>query len=274
MSIATAVLARTGIMRMRMVEKRKKMEIKAFLIVCPLVFLAGFIDAIGGGGGLISLPAYVLAGLPVHQAVATNKLSGATGTLISTLRLCRHGRLNLSLILPAIVLAVSGATAGSKLSLYVEERILKQMLLIVLPVVAFFVLRKNSFAAAKEQSGSKAKTFLVSWTAALLIGLYDGFYGPGTGTFYMIVFMAFAHMSSMDAAVNTKILNLTSNLTSLIVFLWHGECVFLLGICASLFSIAGNYLGAGMVLKNGSKAIRPVILFVLLLLFLKVLTEL
>lgn len=148
------------------------------------------------------------------------------------------------------------------------------MLLIVLPVVAFFVLRKNSFAAAKEQSGSKAKTFLVSWTAALLIGLYDGFYGPGTGTFYMIVFMAFAHMSSMDAAVNTKILNLTSNLTSLIVFLWHGECVFLLGICASLFSIAGNYLGAGMVLKNGSKAIRPVILFVLLLLFLKVLTEL
>ena len=250
------------------------MNITSFLIVCPLVFLAGFIDAIGGGGGLISLPAYIFAGLPMHAAVATNKLSAATGTLISTTRLCHHAKIDFKLIIPAVFLAMTGATAGSRMSMLVDEKILKQMLILVLPVVAFFVLRKNAFATEQTVKCSRIRTLAVSWMAAVLIGMYDGFYGPGTGTFYIIVFVTFAHLSSMDAAVNTKILNLTSNITSLIVFLWNGECYILLGLCASLFSIAGNYLGAGMVLKNGSKAIRPVILLVLGLLFIKVVTEL
>lgn len=245
-----------------------------FLIVCPMVFLAGLVDSIGGGGGLISLPAYILAGLPMHGAVATNKLSSTTGTAISTIRLCRHSKIDFKLIIPAVALAISGALCGSRMSMLVDEKILKQFLLIVLPVTAFFVLRKNAFATEKEGTVSRKKTFLVSWIAAVLIGLYDGFYGPGTGTFYMIVFMSFAHLSAMDAAVNTKILNLTSNLTSLIVFLWHGECYIVLGLAAAVFSIAGNYIGSGMVLKNGTKVIRPVIVIVLALLFVKVLTEL
>lgn len=250
------------------------MSITTFLIVCPLVFLAGFVDSIGGGGGLISLPAYILAGLPMHGAVATNKLSSSTGTLISTIRLCRHSKIDFKLILPAVFLAISGSFAGARLSLVVDETILKQFLLLVLPVTAFFVLRKNTFATEKQVKISRMKTILVSWTAAVLIGLYDGFYGPGTGTFYIIVFLSFAHMSAMDAAVNTKILNLTSNLTSLVVFLWNGQCYLLLGLVASIFSIAGHYLGSGMVLKNGSKAIRPIILLVLCLLFIKILVEL
>lgn len=250
-----------------------ELDITSFLIVCPMVFLAGFIDAIGGGGGLISLPAYIFAGLPMHAAVATNKLSAATGTLISTTRLCRHAKIDFKLIVPAVFLAMAGATAGSEMSMLVDEKILKQMLLFVLPVVAFFVLRKNAFASEKVEECSRIRTILISWLAAVMIGMYDGFYGPGTGTFYIIIFVTFAHLSSMDAAVNTKILNLTSNITSLLVFLWNGECYILLGLCASLFSIAGNYLGAGMVLKNGSKAIKPVILLVLLLLFIKILTE-
>lgn len=250
------------------------MMITTFFIVCPLVFLAGFIDAIGGGGGLISLPAYVLAGIPMHSAVATNKLSSSTGTVISTIRLCRHSKIDFKLILPAVFLAISGSFAGARLSMIVDEKILKQFLLIVLPITAFFVIRKNAFAEEKEVAVSRGKTLAVSWIAAVMIGLYDGFYGPGTGTFYIIVFMAFAHLSAMDAAVNTKILNLTSNLTSLVVFLANGQCYILLGLAASVFSIAGHYLGSGMVLKNGSKAIRPIIILVLCLLFIKVITEL
>lgn len=247
----------------------------SFLIVCPMVFLAGFIDAIGGGGGLISLPAYILAGVPMHGAVATNKLSSAIGTTISTIRLCKHSKVRWKMILPAIALAICGASVGSNLSRIVDERILKSMLLIILPITAFFVLRKNAFAQEKENIKiSDKRTYLVSWIAAVLIGMYDGFYGPGTGTFYIIIFMSFAHLSAMDAAVNTKLLNLTSNLTSLAVFLIHGDCLLLLGLVASVFSIAGHYLGAGMVMKNGSKIIRPVILIVLTLLFIKVISEL
>lgn len=249
------------------------MSITTFLIVCPMVFLAGFVDAIGGGGGLISLPAYILAGIPMHGAVATNKLSSSTGTLISTIRLCRHSKIDFKLIVPAVVLAVTGSFAGARLSLVADEKILQQFLLVVLPVTAFFVLRKNAFATEKEGQCSRRRTLIVSWLAAVLIGMYDGFYGPGTGTFYIIVFISFAHLSAMDAAVNTKILNLTSNITSVIVFLWHGECYILLGLVASAFSIAGHYLGSGMVLKKGSKAIKPIIILVLCLLFVKVLTE-
>lgn len=159
------------------------MNITSFLIVCPLVFLAGFIDAIGGGGGLISLPAYIFAGLPMHAAVATNKLSAATGTLISTTRLCRHAKIDFKLIIPAVFLAMTGATAGSRMSMLVDEKILKQMLILVLPVVAFFVLRKNAFAMEQTVKCSRIRTLVVSWMAAVLIGMYDGFYGLGNVIF-------------------------------------------------------------------------------------------
>lgn len=249
------------------------MELSSFLIVCPLVFLAGFIDAMGSGGGLISLPAYVLAGVPMHAAVATNKLSACAGTIFSTARLCKHWKIDWKLIFPAIFFTLIGSSGGAQLSMRIDESILRNMMLVILPIVAFFVLRKNSLVAESEQRISRKKELVISWTAALVIGLYDGIYGPGTGTFLLIVFLGLAKMSAMDAAVNTKIINLTSNVASLVTFLICDQIWIPLGLAASVFSIAGHYLGAGMVLKNGTKVIRPVIILVLILLFIKILTE-
>ena len=107
-----------------------------FLIVCPMVFLAGFVDAIAGGGGLISLPAYLLAGVPMHQAIATNKLSSATGTTISTIRYCRNTKVDWSIAGPAIVLSLIGSSIGAKLTMMMPESVLKVVLLVVLPVTA------------------------------------------------------------------------------------------------------------------------------------------
>ena len=243
-----------------------------FLIVCPLVFLAGLVDAIGGGGGLISLPAYILAGVPMHAAVATNKLSSATGTLISTIRLCLHSKVDFLLAVPAIFLAYMGSSMGARLSMLIQESVLKAVLLVILPITAFFVIRKDALSSGTEGSCSRRRQLIIAWMAAVLIGLYDGFYGPGTGTFYIIIFMSFAKMTTMEAAVNTKLLNLTSNLAALVTFLLHGQVWIMLGLAASVFSIAGHYLGAGMVLKNGSRVVRPIILVVLCLLFIKVLS--
>lgn len=248
------------------------MEYSTFLIVCPLVFLAGFVDAIGGGGGLISLPAYILAGVPMHAAVATNKLSSATGTLISTIRLCLHLKVDFLLAVPAIFLAYMGSSMGARLSMLIQESVLKAVLLVILPITAFFVIRKDALSSGTEGSCSRRRQLIIAWMAAVLIGLYDGFYGPGTGTFYIIIFMSFAKMTTMEAAVNTKLLNLTSNLAALVTFLLHGQVWIMLGLAASVFSIAGHYLGAGMVLKNGSRVVRPIILVVLCLLFIKVLS--
>ena len=118
--------------------------IYTFLIVCPLVFLAGFVDAVAGGGGLISLPAYLLAGVPVHNAVATNKLSSATGTLISTVRLCKNKFVDWILVLPCIPMALLGSSIGAHLALIASDKLLRYMLIPVLPVVAFYVLRKKN----------------------------------------------------------------------------------------------------------------------------------
>lgn len=245
-----------------------------FLIVCPMVFLAGFVDAIGGGGGLISLPAYFLAGVPVHHALATNKLSSATGTVISTIRICKNTIIRWKLAVPAICLALLGSHIGTRLTMLVDEQILKHVLMVVLPVVAFFVLRKNSLVSEKEERLSERREAVTTWIGAFLIGGYDGFYGPGTGTFMIIVLLGFAHMTSMEAAAYTKLVNLSSNIASLVTFLLGGQVVIVLGLAAGIFSIAGHYAGSGMVLKNGTKIIRPIILVVLALLFVKIIFDL
>ncbi|MEZ3503483.1 MAG: TSUP family transporter [Lachnospiraceae bacterium] len=245
-----------------------------FLIVCPMVFLAGFVDAIGGGGGLISLPAYYLAGVPIHHALATNKMSSASGTIISTIRICRNAVIRWRLAVPAVALALFGSAIGTRLAMLTDERILKHVLMAVLPVVAFFVLRKNSLVSEKAERLSARKEAAITWIGALAVGAYDGFYGPGTGTFMIIILIGFARMPSMEAAAYTKLVNLSSNVASLVTFLFSGQVVILLGLAAAVFSIAGHYAGSGLVLKNGARIIRPIILAVLALLFLKLIFDL
>lgn len=245
-----------------------------FLIVCPMVFLAGFVDAIAGGGGLISLPAYLLAGVPMHQAIATNKLSSATGTTISTIRYCRNTKVDWSIAGPAIVLSLIGSSIGAKLTMMMPESVLKVVLLVVLPVTAVFVFRKNALVEKQSGSVSHRRMLLITWIAALAIGCYDGFYGPGTGTFLILVMVGLAKMDMMQAAANTKLINLASNISALAAFLIGGKVVLTLGLAASVFSIAGHYTGSSMVMKNGTKIVKPIILVVLVLLFLKVIFDL
>ena len=241
--------------------------IYTFLIVCPLVFLAGFVDAVAGGGGLISLPAYLLAGVPVHNAVATNKLSSATGTLISTVRLCKNKFVDWILVLPCIPMALLGSSIGAHLALIASDKLLRYMLIPVLPVVAFYVLRKKNMDEI-----ARKKQILLCAVCSLAVGCYDGFYGPGTGTFLLLLFTGLGKMSVAKASGTMKVTNLSSNVAALVVFLLSGKIVIMLGIAASVFSIAGHYTGAGMVMKNGSRIIRPIILIVLALLFIKIIS--
>ena len=242
----------------------------SFLIVCPLLFLAGFVDSIGGGGGLISLPAYLLAGLPVHRAIATNKLSSACGTSLSTFRFLRHGLINLKLAAPSVAAALAGSSLGAQLSLMVSEDVMKYILFAVLPLAAFFVLNRHLFRDYGGKAEVTRRTVAVCILAAFIIGGYDGFYGPGTGTFLIIAFTVFAKMSVSSANAQAKVINLTSNISSLAVFLLNHQVVFLLGLAGAVCNMAGNYLGSGLAMSRGSKIVRPVILAVLLLLFLKI----
>lgn len=244
---------------------------QTFLIVCPFLFLAGLIDAIGGGGGLISLPAYLIAGLPPHAAVATNKLSSTCGTTLATLRFIKNGLVNLKLAIPSVIAAIIGSSIGANLSLLIKEEIMLYIMVAILPICAFLVLNKKLFHDGGENEITlDRRTYITATIAALIIGMYDGFYGPGTGTFLIIAFTVFAKISMKTANAQAKVINLTSNITSLIIFLINGEVLFSVGIVAAACNMLGGYIGAGLVMKNGAKIVKPSIIFVLLLLALKV----
>ena len=243
-----------------------------FLIICPLLFLAGLVDAIGGGGGLISLPAYLLAGVPVHNAIATNKLSSACGTTLTTVRFIRQGLVNWKIAVPTIVFAMLGSSLGANLSMKTDESVMKNILFVVLPIVAFVVMNPKMFRDnADAEIVLNGKLWVTAILSSFLIGIYDGFYGPGTGTFLIIAFTVFAGLSLRSANAQAKIINLTTNLTSLTIFLMSGQAIILLGLAAAACNMAGNYVGSSLAMKQSSKVTRPVIIFVLILLFLKVL---
>lgn len=248
-----------------------------YLIVCPLVFLAGFVDSIAGGGGLISLPAYIIAGVPTHMAIGTNKLSSAIGTVISTGRYLKNGYLKGSRLIKLAIFAVLasflGSTLGSRLSLLVDDKILRNMMIVVLPVVAFYVMRNQDLGENSNRNPlPDGRLYAVVLGAALVIGVYDGFYGPGTGTFLLLVLTGAARLPVREASAMTKVLNLTSNVAALTTFIGSGSIVYPLGLAAAVFSIAGHYTGSGLVVRNGRKIVRPVILIVLAILFVKILS--
>lgn len=227
---------------------------RAYWIVCPLLFLTGFVDAIGGGGGLISLPAYLFAGLPIHSAIATNKLSSACGTSLTTIRFIRNGLVSVRLAVPSVIAAMIGSFCGARLSLMVQEDVMRQVLLIVLPVAAFFVLNPHLFPDRETASLSlNRRTYVTAVIAAFVIGAYDGFYGPGTGTFLIIAFTVFAKMSVRSANAHAKVINMTTNVTSLVVFLHSGQVLIVLGLAGAACCMLGNYIGSGLVLTKGDR---------------------
>ena len=250
-----------------------QLTVQMVLIAVVGVFLAAFVDGIAGGGGIISVPAYLLAGLPPHLTLGTNKLSSCIGTAVSTGRYIKGGLIDWKRGIPAVLLALLGAHVGTRLQLIVDENWLKWMLLIVLPLVAFAVLRDKRLP---EEPGEIAprRQMLIVWAAALLIGCYDGFYGPGTGTFLLLIFCRLGRMDLRTASGNVKLVNLASNIGALVTSLLSGKVFLALGLIAAAVSMLGHFLGSGLAIKDGSKIIRPIILLVLALLAVKIVSEL
>jgi len=245
------------------------------LIICVGVFLAGFMDAIAGGGGIISLPTYLMAfhGLPFYYAFGTNKLSSCVGTFFSTARFVKNGLVKWKLFAPSIAFALLGSAGGTWLQHHTPDAVLKYMLLAVLPVVAIVTLKGRDWPDEPEVM-SFQKQALIVWLAALIIGGYDGYYGPGTGTFLMITFVRLAKLDTRHAAGGVKVINLSSNVGSLVTAVAAGYVYWRVGLIAAAASIAGHYIGAGLAIKNGSKLVRPAVAVVLILLVLKVGSEL
>ena len=165
-----------------------------------------------------------------------------------------------------------GAAMGTRLQLMVSERALQILLLAVLPVVAVVVLRQRKLPEEPGDIAPGRQAFIVL-LAAFIVGAYDGFYGPGTGTFLILIFCTLGKLDVRTASGNVKLVNLSSNIGALATSLLHGKVFLALGLIGAVASVAGHWLGSGLAIKDGSKIVRPAILVVLVLLAIKVLTD-
>ena len=237
----------------------------------PVLFLvgmlAGGIDAIAGGGGLLTVPALLWAGLPIPLALGTNKLQSSCGTALATWRYARAGLLRL----PGIGLGAGATLVGACLGVAAVHRLNPVLLRQLVPFLLVFVAAVFWF---KPQLGRQAQSARVGITgfavvAGLALGFYDGFFGPGTGSFWMLLTVAFLGLDLRQATGWTKAMNLTSNLAALGMFLWLGQVQWRLGGAMALGQLVGAHFGSTMVLQRGQRFIRPVLLVVVLVLALK-----
>lgn len=247
----------------------------SYFIVCPLVFLAGFVDSIAGGGGLISLPAYLLAGLPAHYALGTNKAAMSVGTFTATVKYLRAGQVDLRTGLLSGGASFLGSILGSSLSLMISDSALKVLMLVLLPLIALFLFFHKDFGRAPQsaQGRSPIRGTLGALGAGLVIGCYDGLIGPGTGTFLILSFTALLGFDLLKSSGCAKVTNLASNLAALLVFIINGKVLLALAVPAAVFAALGNDLGARLAISGGSRYVRYTVFFVIGLLFVKMVIE-
>ena len=244
------------------------------IFLCFMVGLAGFVDASAGGGGLISLPAYMVTGLPVHLLYGANKFSSACGTTFASAMFFRSGALDLQVALIAAAASFAGSTLGSRLVLLLSGEVLKIMVLVMLPIAAIIIFTQRKLPEEDRSSQvPRKKALVLAAVIGLLIGLYDGLVGPGTGTFAIIAFTTLMGFDLRTAGGNAKVLNLASNYASLVTYLSSGLVVFSIGIPCAISGIVGNLLGSHFALKKGAKFIRPMMLVVLVLLLGKIVSD-
>ena len=244
----------------------------AFLVL--MTGFAGFVDSAAGGGGLISLPAYLFAGLPPHYTYATNKFSAACGTTFATVNFFKNGAMNLKVGILAAIGSFAGSALGAHIVLLLSDELLRTMMFLILPVAAVVILWQRDLPDQNRDDGTlNLKKILLALGIGLGIGLYDGIVGPGTGTFAIIAFTTLMGFDLRTANGNGKVLNLASNYASLFTYLMNGLVVFHIGIPCAVSNILGNLLGSHFALKKGARFIRPMMLVVLVLLLGKLISD-
>ena len=248
----------------------------SIVTVCLLCGLAAFIDSIAGDGGLISLPAYLMIGLPAQFAAGSNKFSACIGSSVAIARFAKSGKIQWSQALVGMSGALIGSFAGTSLATWLPEHLLKLAIVGALPFVAVFLFLKKmpKDAELAESPLPFWKSTFISLIIGLIFGAYDGLVGPGTGTFIILASIALLHIDMVTASANAKVINFASNISSLAVFAYHGNVVLRVALPAAVFTIIGNFLGVKYCLKYGSKGVRKMLFIVLALLFTKLIIDL
>lgn len=250
-------------------------QLLPYLISCPLVGLAGFVDSIAGGGGLISLPGYLISGLPPVVASATNKVSAMMGTTVSFHEYFKNKFINFKLAIPCIFIAMFFSSIGARVQMMIPENYLKIFMLIALPITLLFILNKNAFHS-RNIFGTKLtkKVYILSFIVSAVLGFYDGIYGPATGTFLIMFFVKVVGMNIKESNGMAKTINWATNFGALLLFVFENKAIIPLGICCGLFNMIGCYIGSHLFVKKGSDIARPIMIVVMSIFICKIVLEL
>jgi len=239
----------------------------------PILFgtglVAGFVDSIAGGGGLITIPVLLSLGLGPQDALGTNKLQASFGSGSAAFHYAGAKAVVLKDCIRGFLLTFFGAACGSLLVQRYDPAVLSRAIPVLLVGVALFTLLKPDLGTEERQPKMRRGWFDLVF--GLIIGFYDGFFGPGTGTFWTMAFMIGLGFNMTKATANTKVMNFASNLSSLAIFILGGRVLWLEGLVMGIGQLLGARLGARMVIARGTRFIRPIFLSVVLAITLKLL---
>ena len=242
--------------------------------LCGFAFLAGLVDAVAGGGGLVQVPALfaVFPGLPPPILLGTNKFSAITGTTIATLRYGWSVPIRWRAVLPAAGIAGIGALAGAKAVTLMDPVVLRPLLVVLLCAMTVYTLThpklgENADCAPIKQGGPRF------FALSAVFGFYDGFFGPGAGSVMMFALVRWFGYDFLRAAATTKVLNLTTNFGALVLFMLTANVLYAVALPMAAFNIAGGFLGAHLAVRRGSRFIRTVFLVVVVALIVKVFVD-
>jgi len=241
------------------------------LLLLAAAFIAGFVDSIAGGGGLIVLPALLLAGFTPVEALGTNKLQGLFGSGSATVAYARKGHVDLKAQVPSAVLAAVGAALGAMLATIVPGDIFRAILPFLLVAIALYFAFKPDMGEIDR--ARRLSPFLFGLLIVPLVGFYDGIFGPGAGSFYMLAFVALAGYGLLKATAHTKLLNFASNLGGFAVFAFVGVISWKIGLMMGAAQFLGAQVGSRMAMKNGAKIIKPLLVITCMALAVKLASD-
>jgi uncharacterized protein len=245
------------------------LHLLGFLFVAA--FCAGFIDSIAGGGGLITVPAMLLAGIPPLQTLGTNKLQSLFGSGSATLAYARRGHVELKKQLPMALMSGLGSIVGATATTYIPGNVLRAFLPVLLVAVALYFGFKHNMGDTDRHA--RIKPFVFGVTFVPVIGFYDGMFGPGTGSFFMLAFVTMAGFGMLKATAHTKLLNFASNLGAFLVFSVSGVVIWKVGLAMAAGQILGAQTGSRLAMRNGAKIIRPLLVVTCVALAIKLISD-
>ena len=240
-------------------------------LLCLVAFAAGFVDAIVGGGGLIQLPAalVILPSFPVASVVGTLKIPAFTGTSVAAWQYLKKVSINWKLIAVISSVAFFSSYAGSYLLTHVRNDFMKPVLLVVLTLVAIYTYTKKDFGQKEKLDIPYYKQLQLGVLISLVIGFYDGFIGPGAGSFFILVFIAFLHFDFLHASAHAKMVNLATNLGSVTLFVVQQKIIWSIALPMAAANALGGFAGAKLAIAKGNKFIRIFFLVVIVAILLR-----